>query len=163
MGEDEWANRQRQLTAAGLLVLGKAAQERIQRLPDISSLIEAAQRSNVVMLSERAVEEMLTLVPTEEVIDASQRIPRSEQATLPDPESQSAIGRTLAPVGPQVLAPPVRRHGLDHYSLDDFPMQAKDVDSEIEIHFDITGHSTTEGKMNDIRSCFSDRLRQRSA
>ena len=49
-------------------MLGKAAQERIQRLPDISALIEAAQRSNVVMLSERAVEEMLTLVPTEEAI-----------------------------------------------------------------------------------------------
>ena len=153
MVDEEWANRQRQLTAAGLLVLGKAAQERIQRLSDISSLIEAAQRSNVVMLSERAVEEMLTLVPTEEAIDAPQDIPRSKQATLPDPESQSAIGRTLAPVGPQVLAPPVRRHGLDHYNLDDFPMQAKDVDSEIEIHFDITGNSTTEGKMSDIRSC----------
>ena len=160
MVDEEWANRQRQLTAAGLLVLGKAAQERIQRLSDISSLIEAAQRSNVVMLSERVVEEMLTLVPTEETIDAHQGTPRSEQATLPDPESQSAIGRTLAPVGPQVLSPPVRRHGLDHYNLDDFPMQAKDVDSEIEIHFDITGNSTTEGKMGDIRSCFSDRLRQ---
>jgi DNA polymerase II small subunit len=160
MVDEEWANRQRQLTAAGLLVLGKAAQERIQRLSDISSLIEAAQRSNVVMLSERVVEEMLTLVPTEEAIDAHQGTPRSEQATLPDPESQSAIGRTLAPVGPQVLSPPVRRHGLDHYNLDDFPMQAKDVDSEIEIHFDITGNSTTEGKMGDIRSCFSDRLRQ---
>jgi DNA polymerase II small subunit len=112
------------------------------------------------MLSERVVEEMLTLVPTEETIDAPQGTPRSEQATLPDPESQSSIGRTLAPVGSQVLSPPVRRHGLDHYNLDDFPMQAKDVDSEIEIHFDITGNSTTEGKMNDIRSCFSDRLRQ---
>ena len=66
MADEEWAERQRQLTAAGLLVLGKAAQGRIQRLSDISSLIEAAQRSNVVMLNERTVEEMLTLVPTEE-------------------------------------------------------------------------------------------------
>ena len=160
MADEEWAERQRQLTAAGLLVLGKAAQSRIQRLSDISSLIEAAQRSNVTMLNERAVEEMLTLVPTEETIDAPPSTPRSEQATLPNPESQSTFGRTLAPVGTQVLAPPVRRHGLDHYSLDDFPMLAKDVDAEIEIHFDITGRSTTEGKMQDIRSCFSDRLRQ---
>ena len=141
-------------------MLGKAAQERIQRLSDISSLIEAAQRSNVVMLSERTVEEMLTLVPSDQTIDAPPSTPRSEQATLPGPESRSTIGRTLAPVGTQVLAPPVRRYGLDHYSLDDFPMQAKDVDAEIEIHFDITGRSTTEGKMQDIRSCFSDRLHQ---
>ena len=39
-------------------------------------------------------------------------------------------------------------------------MLAKDVDAEIEIHFDITGNSTTEGKMGDMQSCFSDRLRQ---
>ena len=159
MADGEWAEMQRQLTAAGLLVVGRAAQERIQRLSDISPLIEAAQRSNVVMLSERTVDEILTLVPTDDVIETPPT-PRSEQATLPDPESHSAIGRTLAPVGAQVLAPPVRRHGLDHYSLDDFPMQAKDVDTEIEIHFDITGRSTTQGKMQDIRSCLSDRLSQ---
>ena len=144
MADGEWAEMQRQLTAAGLLVVGRAAQDRIQRLSDISPLIEAAQRSNVVMLSERTVDEILTLVPTDDAIDAP-ATPRSEQATLPDPESHSAIGRTLAPVGTQVLAPPVRRYGLDHYSLDDFPMQAKDVDAEIEIHFDITGRSTTQG------------------
>ena len=159
MADGEWAEIQRQLTAAGLLVVGRGAQERIQGLSDISPLIEAAQRSNVVMLSERTVDEVLTLVPTDDTIEAS-TTPRSEQATLPDPESHLAIGRTVAPVGTQVLAPPVRRHGLDHYSLDDFPMQAKDVDAEIEIHFDITGRSTTQGKMQDIRSCFSDRLSQ---
>ena len=159
MADGEWAEIQRQLTAAGLLVVGRGAQERIQGLSDISPLIEAAQRSNVVMLSERTVDEVLTLVPTDDTIEDS-TTPRSEQATLPDPESHLAIGRTVAPVGTQVLAPPVRRHGLDHYSLDDFPMQAKDVDAEIEIHFDITGRSTTQGKMQDIRSCFSDRLSQ---
>ena len=159
MADGEWAEMQRQLTAAGLLVVGRAAQDRIQRLSDISPLIEAAQRSNVVMLSERTVDEILTLVPTDAAIDAP-ATPRSQQPPLPDPERHSAIGRTLAPVGTQVLAPPVRRYGLDHYSLDDFPMQAKDVDAEIEIHFDITGRSTTQGKMQDIRSCFSDRLSQ---
>ena len=39
-------------------------------------------------------------------------------------------------------------------------MLARDVDAEIEVHFDITGNSTTEGKMGDMQSCFSDRLRQ---
>ena len=80
MADGEWAEMQRQLTAAGLLVVGRAAQDRIQRLSDISPLIEAAQRSNVVMLSERTVDEILTLVPTDDAIDAP-ATPRSEQAT----------------------------------------------------------------------------------
>ena len=93
MVDGEWAEVQRQLPAAGLLVVGRAAQDRIQRLSDISPLIEAAQRSNVVMLSERTVDEMLTLVPPDDAIDAP-AVLRSEQATLPDPESHSSIGRT---------------------------------------------------------------------
>ena len=44
--------------------------------------------------------------------------------------------------------------------MQDFPMQASDIDSEIEIHFDITGSSRTEGKMTDIQSFFGDRLKQ---
>ena len=39
-------------------------------------------------------------------------------------------------------------------------MEATDVDSEIEIHFDITGNSITEGKMSDMRACFTDRLQR---
>ena len=39
-------------------------------------------------------------------------------------------------------------------------MHAKDVDAEITVHFDITGKSVTEGKKEDIQSCFNDRLKQ---
>ena len=141
-------------------MIGRAAQEKVQSLPDLAPLIEAAQSSNVVMLSERAIDEILTLVPTERTIEAPPATLRTAQATLADPESHSPLGRTLAPVVSTEPTPAPRRHGLSHYSLDDFPMEAKDVDSEIEIHFDITGHSTTEGKMFDMQSFFSDRLRQ---
>jgi len=160
MTGQDWAERQRVLAAAGLLVIGRAAQEKVQSLPDLAPLIEAAQSSNVVMLSERAIDEILTLVPTERTIEAPPATLRTAQATLADPESHSPLGRTLAPVVSTEPTPAPRRHGLSHYSLDDFPMEAKDVDSEIEIHFDITGHSTTEGKMFDMQSFFSDRLRQ---
>ena len=160
MTSQDWGERQRVLAAAGLLVIGRAAQEKVQSLPDIAPLIEAAQSSNVVMLSERAIDEILTLVPTERTIEAPPATLRTAQATLADPESHSPIGRTLAPIVSTKPNPAPRRHGLSHYSLDDFPMEAKDVDSEIEIHFDITGLSTTEGKMFDMRSCFADRLRQ---
>ena len=44
VGED-WAERQRKLAAAGLLVLGKEAQAKIESLSEVSPLIEAAQRS----------------------------------------------------------------------------------------------------------------------
>ncbi len=39
-------------------------------------------------------------------------------------------------------------------------MEARDVDAEITVHFDITGNSVTEGKKEDIQSCFTDRLKQ---
>ena len=39
-------------------------------------------------------------------------------------------------------------------------MEARDVDAEITVHFDITGKSVTEGKKEDIQSCFNDRLKQ---
>ena len=39
-------------------------------------------------------------------------------------------------------------------------MRAKDVDMELEVHFDITGQSVTEGRMEDMVSCFSDRLKR---
>jgi DNA polymerase II small subunit len=39
-------------------------------------------------------------------------------------------------------------------------MLAKDIDSEIEVHFDITGNSVTEGKLSDIKSFFNSRLSQ---
>ena len=156
---ESWANRQQKLAAAGLLVLGKGAQAKIERLSEVSPLIEAAQRSNVTLLNEQTVDEMLSLVPKQ---TQSQTTPlvTPQQATLADPESGSAIGRVIAPASSPVMNPPTRRHGLEHYSLDDFPMHARDVDAEIEIHFDITGNSTTEGKMGDMQSCFSDRLKQ---
>ena len=160
MTGQDWGERQRVLAAAGLLVIGRAAQEKVQSLPDLAPLIEAAQSSNVVMLSERTIDEILTLVPNEGAIETPPATLRTAQATLADPESHSPIGRTLAPIVSTKPNPAPRRHGLSHYSLDDFPMEAKDVDSEIEIHFDITGLSTTEGKMFDMRSCFTDRLRQ---
>ena len=60
---ESWAERQRKLAAAGLLVLGKEAQAKIEVLSEVSPLIEAAQRSNVALLNEQTVDEMLSLVP----------------------------------------------------------------------------------------------------
>jgi DNA polymerase II small subunit len=67
-------------------------------------------------------------------------------------------GRVLAPISPPEPTPADRPHGLPHFSLDGFPMLATDVDMELDIHFDITGKSTTEGKLSDIISHFNSRL-----
>ena len=39
-------------------------------------------------------------------------------------------------------------------------IEAREVDSDIEIHFDITGQSSTEGRISDMQSCFKSRLVQ---
>ena len=33
-------------------------------------------------------------------------------------------------------------------------MEAKEIESDILVHFDITGNSSTEGKITDMQSCF---------
>jgi DNA polymerase II small subunit len=133
---------------------------KIQNLPNLIPLIEAATSANTRMLTGQVIDELLTLVPTEDTIESVAPSPVSLQATLARPESGEAIGRVLAPVRSSEPSPAPRPHGLEHYRLDEFPMQARDVDAEIEIHFDITGASKTEGKMSDIKSFFSDRLKQ---
>jgi len=160
MSAEDWSAKHRTLAAAGLLVLGVDAKEKLQTLPNLMPLIEAASASNAVMLTSRTIDELLAIVPTEATIEAEPPRVVSLQATLARPESGQAIGRTLAPVGSSQPSPAPRPHGLEHFRLDDFPMLARDVDSEIEIHFDITGSSKTEGKMSDMKAFFSDRLEQ---
>ncbi len=161
MSADDWSEKHRALSAAGLVVMGSAAREKIQNLSNLIPLIEAATSSQTRMLTSQNIDELLTLVPNEETVEVIQSpSPVSLQSTLARPESGEVIGRVLAPITTSEPSPAPRPHGLDHYRLDEFPMQARDVDAEIEIHFDITGSSKTEGKMSDMKSCFSDRLRK---
>jgi DNA polymerase II small subunit len=160
MGSADWAERQQILLAAGILVTGQDTKKKIENLPDLTPLIEAATSSQVHVLSSRSIDELLMLVPSSESIEISTQVVKSAQATLPAPDNPSPIGRVIAPIDSPKITPSPRPHGLSHYNLADFPMLATDVDSEIEIHFDITGNSVTEGKMADMRSCFSDRLKK---
>ena len=75
-----------------------------------------------------------------------------------EPSKSSPQGRVIAPINTPEPKPPSRRHDLPHYSLEGFPMLATDIDTELEIHFDITGKSTTEGKLSDMLSLFNNRL-----
>ena len=164
MTSESWAEKSRSLAAAGLIVMGRDAQLKIEKLTNLGPLIEAATASSTRLLTGQTIDELLTIVPTEETLDVPdpqvQHTLQSLQATLARPESGEVIGRTIAPIKSNEISPAPRPHGLDHYRMEDFPMLASDVDAEIEIHFDITGSSKTEGKMTDIQSFFGDRLKK---
>ena len=159
MVSGDWAQQQKMLSAAGLLVMGLDAKDKIEQLVDINLLIEAARASNVQLLTSQSIDQLLSLVSIEHVTtDESKNFLKKSQATLPTPDNPSPIGRVIAPISSNEISPAPRPHGLSHYSIDDFPMLAKDIDSEIEVHFDITGNSVTEGKLSDIKSFFNSRL-----
>ena len=159
MVSGDWAQQQKMLSAAGLLVMGLDAKDKIEQLVDINPLIEAARASNVQLLTSQSIDQLLSLVSIEEVTsEESHNFSKKSQVTLPTPDNPSPIGRVIAPVSSNEISPAPRPHGLSHYSIDDFPMLAKDIDSEIEVHFDITGNSVTEGKLSDIKSFFNSRL-----
>ena len=161
MVSGDWAHQQKMLSAAGLLVMGLDAKDKIEQLVDINPLIEAARASNVQLLTSQSIDQLLSLVSIEQVTsEESHNFSKKSQVTLPTPDNPSPIGRVIAPVSSNEISPAPRPHGLSHYSIDDFPMLAKDIDSEIEVHFDITGNSVTEGKLSDIKSFFNSRLSQ---
>ena len=56
------------LSAAGLLVMGLDAKNKIEQLVDINPLIEAARSSKVQLLTAQTIEELLSLVPSNKQI-----------------------------------------------------------------------------------------------
>ena len=158
MTSGTWLERCQTLAAAGLLTQA-SARGKIEELPSLLPLIEAANSSGVHLLNESTVEELMAIVPSESLIEEPP-VTTTAQATLSEPESKSPIGRVLAPVRSTASSPPPRPQGSSDYSTADFPMEARDVDAEIDVHFDITGQSTTEGSLSDIQSCFRSRLTQ---
>ena len=146
------------MSDAGLVVQASARKE-IEGLSSLLPLIEAANSSGVRLLNGSTVGELLAIVPneTEQITTPS---PKLSQATLSASDDLSPIGRILAPVSKELPSQPPRPHGSSEYSIEDFPMNASDVDSEIEVHFDITGNSTTVGILSDMQSCFTSRLSQ---
>ena len=131
MAAESWAEKSRSLAAAGLIVMGRDAQLKIEGLTNLGPLIEAATASSTRLLTGQTIDELLTIVPTEETLDVTdsqiQHTPQSLQATLARSETGEAIGRTIAPINSNEISPAPRPHGLDHYRMEDFPMLASDV------------------------------------
>jgi DNA polymerase II small subunit len=68
------------------------------------------------------------------------------------------IGRTIAPILEAEPNAPLYRNNLPDWRKEDFPLNAVECSLDMQVHFDITGNSITEGKMADISNAFNDRL-----
>ena len=147
-----------QLSSAGLIVQTSAL-EKLEKLQNVLPLIEAANSSGVRLLNEATVDELLAISssPTESPDETQKSL---SQSTLPRPEQDTPHGRVLAPILPTSDKTIPRPRSSSGFNSSDFPLEAREVDSEIEIHFDITGQSSTEGRISDMQSCFKSRLAQ---
>ena len=144
MSDETWGARQRSLTSIHLLETS-VTRKLLEPLDSIEPIIIAAFENNITgFLDEKTIEHLFTISGIKAVNDTISL------------EKNNA--RVIAPINEKETTPTTRPHGLSHYDLAAFPMEARDVDMELEVHFDITGNSITEGRMSDILSCFNDRL-----
>tara|TARA_Y100000588_G_C14266052_1_gene929920 strand:- start:1808 stop:3439 length:1632 start_codon:yes stop_codon:yes gene_type:complete len=158
MHSSDWKERHRELSAAGLIVQTSAV-SKIETLQSVIPLIEAANSSGVRILNSTTVEELLA-ISTPQSTDSVGNTRALSQSTLSKSENGQPIGRVLAPIRSSTPSLSPSPRSSSGYSKEDFPVDASEVDSEIEIHFDITGNSSTEGKISDMQSCFRSRLSQ---
>jgi len=157
MHSQSWEETFGQLSAAGLIIQSSAV-EKLKELQSVIPIIEAANSSGVRLVDGSTLEELLAFSSKdlEQNTDPTQN---PSQTTLPRPGQSTTHGRVLAPVRTPEPSHP-RPRSSSGYNQSDFPMDASEIESDVEIHFDITGKSSTEGKIVDMQSCFRSRLAQ---
>ena len=69
-------------------------------------------------------------------------------------------GRVIAPIMESKTEDISMRNNMPDWRREDFPIDAIDAMVNVEVHYDITGNSITEGKMGDINNAFNDRLQR---
>jgi len=166
MGES-WAEivtllRQQRLLAPSSL------RDRLMGLNNPRAVFNAASDLNISggMLTESMLDDMVAHVhaqstssPVGAALQAAGEVP-SATSHAPLKQPPSDLARTVAPIqAPEPLDIHLRNN-LPEWSTADFSMHASDAPTDITVHFDITGNSTTEGKMTDITACFNDRLQR---
>jgi len=162
MTGDDGARLSRELISHGLLVK-RSAIPLIESVDNLDQLIQAALERSIRLLDDSAVRSLIQsgsklMEPSETGEIQTMDLQRDGIGKSPNEQSAGNSGRVLAPLESNGIQVAPRPHGLEHYSIRDFPMDATDIDPEIDIHFDITGNSVTEGRLTDMQSCFTDRL-----
>ena len=158
MHSPSWEEMYNQLTSAGLIVQTSAV-GKLENLQSVIPIIEAANTSGVRLLNSTTLDELLA-ISSSDLEDPSGTNRPLEQSTLPNNQQEKTHGRILAPVGTSSGNQIPRPRPSSGFNVSDFPLEASEVDSDIEIHFDITGSSSTEGRIVDMQSCFKSRLNQ---
>lgn len=151
------------LRAKGIVPTASVRQA-LMELEDLSSVLECAEAVGF----ERG---FLTAEILEDMVAVWQGKQRMKASTKPTPKSEikenkqsstshaaTDLGRTIAPIHEPEPLDIQFRNNLPDWKEADFSEHASDASTDIVVHYDITGNSTTEGKMSDITSCFSDRL-----
>jgi DNA polymerase II small subunit len=164
MVNGRWRDISLSLASIGLFA-GAEAKTKLMVMDDPFKVIEIAKNLGITgVLTEDILQNIV------EQTDSTQNRPEEEQENSLDEmvpvldgtghatQQTATQGRVIAPINTAEPEPPSRPHNLPHFSLDDFPMVATEVDTELEVHFDITGNSTTEGKLSDMLSLFNNRL-----
>jgi len=141
----EWGSISQELMKRGILVTTGVK----EKLLNLEHPLRVLDRGPEIGFSRG----MLTIDLLEKMMAAT-----TSDVPVEDEKLSQPIGRTIAPIKEPEPVNIQFRNNLPDWSEKDFSGIATDVDNDILIHYDITGNSTTEGKMSHIQACFNDRL-----
>ena len=141
--------RQRRIIASGQMVEKLRIHSDPQKLLDMGAKIDFHRG----LLTEAIFTQLSALYPSngqENNVTTTHKIMTSEPS--------ADLGRVIAPIAAPEPLDLEFRNNLPDWDENDYTCLAVDAPTDITVHYDITGKSTTEGKMNDITACFTDRL-----
>ena len=146
MGES-WTDIVAHLRAQRLLA-PQSLQERLLSLSDPKSVIEAAAALNLSggMLTATMLDDMVA--HTQDGGAPTTAVPPSSGQVIG--QAAGDLARTIAPMREPEPVDLLLRNNLPDWNEADFSMHASDAASDITVHYDITGNSTTEGKMSAV-------------
>ena len=143
--EHKWKQIYIRLMKASLLA-GRDVKQLLLEHPDIEALLLKLESKQITgILSPNILNEI------------------TKEINLEKKEQIQQIGRTIAPINPSKIKQASRPHGLEHYDLSLFETNANEVDVNLEVLFEITGNSITEGRKEDINAFFNNRFQRISA
>ena len=141
--------RQRRIIASGQIV------DSLRMHPDPAKLLDMGGKIDFHkgLLTQEIFSKLTELYPS-----SGQETNLTSTPKVSTTDAPSDLGRVIAPIAAPEPLDLEFRNNLPDWDENDYSCHAVDAPTDITVHYDITGKSTTEGKMNDITACFSDRL-----
>ena len=141
--------RQRRIIASGQMVEKLRIHSDPQKLLDMGAEIDFHRG----LLTEAIFSQLSALYPSNGQMN---NVTTTHKVVTSEPSAD--LGRVIAPIAAPEPLDLEFRNNLPDWDENDYTCLAVDAPTDITVHYDITGKSTTEGKMNDITACFTDRL-----